>query len=124
MDHTSAAALSLSALSTVLAVRILEVAPGSTDLASAGVSTAFNVGITAGALIGGLLVAGPGLRSPVLVGALISVAALAATVAEPLLATSRRASGLTPAPRTFSRRAGLDRVEAAGGPSGAAVRQG
>jgi len=87
---TSAAALSLSALSTVLAVRLLEVAPGSTDLASAGISTAFNVGITAGALIGGLLVAGPGLRSPVLVGALITVAALAATAAEPWLATHRR----------------------------------
>jgi MFS transporter, DHA1 family, inner membrane transport protein len=89
---TSAAALSLSALSTVLAVRILEVAPGRTDLASAGASTAFNVGITAGALIGGLLVAGPGLRAPVLAGALITVAALATTAAEPWLATSRRAT--------------------------------
>ncbi len=87
---TSAAAFALSGMTAVLGTRMLEVAPGSTDLASAGTSTAFNVGITAGALIGSLLLTGAGVRSTALVGALLTVIALAAVLAEPWLATSRR----------------------------------
>jgi predicted MFS family arabinose efflux permease len=73
---------------------MLEVAPGSTDMASAGTSTGFNLGITAGALIGSLLLTGPGVRSTALAGALLTVVALGVVLAEPWLASSRRA-GLT-----------------------------
>ncbi|MBB4957154.1 MFS transporter [Micromonospora polyrhachis] len=49
------AGTAFSALTTVLGSRILQVAPGRTDLAAAGISTSINVGITVGALAGGLL---------------------------------------------------------------------
>jgi MFS transporter, DHA1 family, inner membrane transport protein len=80
---------SIAAMTTALTARMLEVAPGNTDDANAGTSTGFNVGITAGALIGAALVDGPGVRSTALVGALIAVFALAAVVSEPVLARSR-----------------------------------
>lgn len=86
---TSTAALALSGMTAVLGTRILQVAPGSTDLASAGMSTAFNVGITAGALIGSLLLTGAGVRSTALVGAVLAVVAVVAVLAEPRLASSR-----------------------------------
>jgi MFS transporter, DHA1 family, inner membrane transport protein len=76
----------LSAMVTALGARVLEVAPGDTDTANAGTSTAFNVGITAGALIGAALIDGPGVRSTVLVSALIGVLGFAVVAAEPLLA--------------------------------------
>ena len=98
---TSGAAFALSGMTAVLGTRMLRVAPGSTDMASAGTSTAFNVGITAGALIGSLLLTGPGVRSTALIGALLTVVALGVVLAEPWLASSRRA-GLTPA-RTGAR---------------------
>jgi MFS transporter, DHA1 family, inner membrane transport protein len=85
----SAAALALSGMTAVLGTRILQVAPGSTDLASAGMSTAFNVGITGGALIGSLLLTGAGVRSTALVGAVLAVVAVAAVLAEPWLASSQ-----------------------------------
>ncbi|MEU4236333.1 MFS transporter [Actinoplanes sp. NPDC026619] len=66
----------LSAMTAVLAVMVLEVAPGSTDMAAAGSSTAFNVGITAGALIGSQVLAGGGVRSSALLAAAITVVAL------------------------------------------------
>jgi DHA1 family inner membrane transport protein len=62
--------------------RVLEVAPGRTDLAAAGVSTAVNVGISAGALIGGLLLSGYGVRSTALTGGLITVVAVALAILE------------------------------------------
>ncbi|MFI7128750.1 MFS transporter [Nonomuraea sp. NPDC050153] len=74
------AGLSFSAMCTALASRILQVAPGSVELASAGVSTAFNVGITAGAFVGSVLLPGFGVRSTTLVGGLLSLAALALTI--------------------------------------------
>jgi DHA1 family inner membrane transport protein len=76
----------LSGMVTALGARVLEVAPGDTDTANAGTSTAFNVGITAGALIGAALIDGPGVRSTVLVGALIGAAGFAVVAAEPVLA--------------------------------------
>jgi DHA1 family inner membrane transport protein len=66
-----------SALTTGLGSRVLDLAPGSADLASAGASTAVNLGITAGALIGSGLLPLAGVRSTALVGGLLSVAALA-----------------------------------------------
>ncbi|HSK96138.1 MAG TPA: MFS transporter, partial [Euzebyales bacterium] len=64
------AGMALAALTSALGSRVLELAPGRSDLASAGASTAFNVGITTGALVGGLLLPGFGVRGTVLVGGL------------------------------------------------------
>jgi DHA1 family inner membrane transport protein len=97
--------LSFAALTTALASRVLQVAPGNADMAAAGASTAVNVGITAGAFIGSILLPGLGVRSTALVGGLLSLAALAVVLSEPLAAvTGRRSSsfiplGLTPSLR-------------------------
>jgi predicted MFS family arabinose efflux permease len=84
------AGLVLSALTTVLAARVLEVAPAATSLASAGVSTAFNVGITAGALTGSYLLADGAVHDSALLGALITLAGLAVVLAEPRWASAPR----------------------------------
>jgi predicted MFS family arabinose efflux permease len=86
----SVAGLALAGTAATLGARVLEVAPGDTDLASAGTSTAFNVGITAGALIGSALVAGPGVRSAPLVGALLTAVAFGVMLCEPRLASRRK----------------------------------
>jgi DHA1 family inner membrane transport protein len=83
------AGLAFAALTAAMGSRVLEVAPGRSDIAAAGVSTAINVGITAGALVGGLLLAGPGVRATALVGGLITVVALGLAVAEQRLAATR-----------------------------------
>jgi predicted MFS family arabinose efflux permease len=93
------AGLLLSGLMTVLAARVFQLAPGSTSLASAGVSTAFNVGITAGALIGSYLLGSAGVRSSALLAALITVGALATALAEPRLGSRIRVSTPTAAMR-------------------------
>lgn len=82
---SAVASFALSGMVTALGARVLEVAPGDTDTANAGTSTAFNVGITAGALIGAALIDGPGVRSTVLVGALIGTLAFAVVAAETAL---------------------------------------
>lgn len=58
-----------AAFTTPLSTRILQVAPGSVDLALAGSSTSINVGITLGALLGSGLVAGGAVRGTALAGA-------------------------------------------------------
>lgn len=77
-----------SALPPAFSSRTLQVAPGSTDLASAGISSAFNIGIAAGSFLGGLLVAGPGPRGVALAGALLVAAALGVMLAESRMARS------------------------------------
>jgi len=81
----SLAGLSFSAMCTALTGRVLQVAPGSVDMATVGTSIAVNVGITAGAFIGGILLPGFGVRSTALAGGLLSIAALAAVFGELLL---------------------------------------
>ena len=71
---------------------MLQLAPGSTDLASAGVSTAFNVGIGAGSLLGSALLPGPGPQPLALVGGLLTLAALT------VLAIDARPRTARPAP--------------------------
>ncbi len=83
--------LTFAALAAVLGARVLVVAPGSSDMAAAGTSTAVNIGITAGALIGGLLLPAAGVRSTAAAGAIFSLAALALVVTEPAFSTARRA---------------------------------
>jgi predicted MFS family arabinose efflux permease len=90
----SLAGLSFAAMCTAITPRVLQVAPGTMDMATAGTSIAVNTGITAGALIGGLLLSGFGVRSTALVGGLLSTAALATVFGE-LLLRSRPAA---PAP--------------------------
>ena len=80
--------LSFSALTTALASRVLQVAPGSADLAAAGISTSVNVGITVGAWLGSILLPGFGVRSTVLAGGLLSLAAVAVALREPAQASS------------------------------------
>lgn len=83
----------MGALPPTLGARILRHAPGRTDIASAVQSSAFNVGITGGALIGGLLLPAAGVRSVALAGGLLGVAALAVVLAEPLVARRGRTAG-------------------------------
>lgn len=90
----SLSGLTLAGLSAVLGSRVLRYAPGAADMANAGTSTAFNVGITAGAFIGTALLPGPGVRSTALTGALLSLVAVAILLAEPIFASRRR---VTPA---------------------------
>jgi DHA1 family inner membrane transport protein len=80
----------LSGVPTAMQSRIMHVAPGSTDVASAGNSAAFNVGVAGGALIGGLLLPWVGVRSTALAGAAIAVVALVIVVGEPLIARGPR----------------------------------
>jgi predicted MFS family arabinose efflux permease len=66
--------------------RILVVAPGSTDVASAWVSTSFNIGIAGGSLTGALVVPALGLRATTLVGGLLAIGALIVTLSDRLAA--------------------------------------
>ena len=92
---------------------MLVVAPGSSDLASAGTSTAFNVGITVGALLGGLVLPATGVRSTALVGALLTVLALAVTLAEPVVSSKRHSKPLRyPQPRPAGAATGTRRQPA------------
>ncbi|WP_144127696.1 MFS transporter [Catellatospora sichuanensis] len=87
----TAAALALSgfalgALTPALQNRVLEVAPGNSDLASAGNSAAFNVGIAGGAFLGGAVLSDFGLAPTALVGGLVATVALLLVLTEPLIA--------------------------------------
>ena len=86
----SASGFTLAALSAALGARVLEVAPGGSDMAAAGTSTAFNVGITAGALCGSVLLPSAGVRSTALVGAALTLVAFAVVLAEPAVSSRRR----------------------------------
>jgi MFS transporter, DHA1 family, inner membrane transport protein len=78
--------LAFSAFASAVGTRVLQIAPGSVDLAAAGTSVAFNIGITLGALLGSVLLSEFGARSTALVSGLLSLAALAVALAEPWVA--------------------------------------
>jgi predicted MFS family arabinose efflux permease len=82
-----------SAMAAAVQNRALQVAPGSTDLASAGVSSAFNVGIAAGSFLGGLIIDWASVRGVALAGALITMVAVLLLLSEPRLAAFRRSPG-------------------------------
>jgi DHA1 family inner membrane transport protein len=86
----STSGFTLAALSAALGARVLEVAPNRSDMAAAGTSTAFNVGITAGAFLGGILLPAAGVRSTALAGAALTVGALVVVLIEPSLSSRRR----------------------------------
>jgi DHA1 family L-arabinose/isopropyl-beta-D-thiogalactopyranoside export protein-like MFS transporter/DHA1 family inner membrane transport protein len=81
--------LAFSGMAVAVQNRTLLVAPGSTDLASAGTSSAFNVGIAAGAFVGGALIDNAGVRSVAIVGASLAAAAVLTLLCEPMLARPR-----------------------------------
>jgi len=90
----SVSGFTLAALSAALGARVLAVAPGGSDMAAAGTSTAFNVGITAGALFGSVMLSGAGVRSTALAGAVLTLVAFVVVLAEPAFSSQRR---VTPA---------------------------
>jgi predicted MFS family arabinose efflux permease len=83
------AGFTLSALASANGARILRYAPGDTAAASAAVSTAFNVGIMLGALAGSITETTLGLATVPLIGAVISVAAVGISAAEPPMVRAR-----------------------------------
>jgi predicted MFS family arabinose efflux permease len=66
--------------------RVLQFAPGRTEMALAGNSAAFNVGVAAGAIIGGMVMPVVEVRGTFLIGGLLTVAALGVLLGEPVLA--------------------------------------
>ncbi|TDW93001.1 DHA1 family L-arabinose/isopropyl-beta-D-thiogalactopyranoside export protein-like MFS transporter/DHA1 family inner membrane transport protein [Kribbella pratensis] len=82
--------LAFSGLAVAVQSRTLQIAPGSTDIASAGTSSAFNVGIAAGAFVGGALIDTTTVRAVALVGGLLAAAATLVMLSEPLLVRQRR----------------------------------
>jgi MFS transporter, DHA1 family, inner membrane transport protein len=83
---------SLSGLAISVQSRVLDTAPGNPEIASAGNSAVFNVGIGGGALLGGLLLPGLGVRSIDVAGGLLAAAALAVVLAEgPFVSRGSRA---------------------------------
>jgi DHA1 family L-arabinose/isopropyl-beta-D-thiogalactopyranoside export protein-like MFS transporter/DHA1 family inner membrane transport protein len=81
--------MAFSGLAVAVQSRTLQIAPGSTDIASAGMSSAFNVGIAAGAFVGGALIDTTTVRSVALVGGLLAAIAALVMVGEPMLARRR-----------------------------------
>ncbi|MEU8287162.1 MFS transporter [Micromonospora sp. NPDC048905] len=71
------AGMSFSSLIAGIQHRIMQVAPSTTDMASASLSVAFNVGLAAGSLIGAGLLATFGVRVIPLFGGLLTAAAFA-----------------------------------------------
>ncbi|WP_420117333.1 MFS transporter, partial [Micromonospora sp.] len=76
----------MGALTPALQNRVLEVAPGSADLAAAGNSAAFNVGIAGGSLLGAVVLSRSGVQGTALAGGLVAAVALVVLLAEPLVA--------------------------------------
>ena len=70
--------------------RVFVVAPRGTDLASAGLASAYNVGIAAGPAVGGLVLSGPGLRATALAGGLLAGTALPVFSSRPLVGAAIR----------------------------------
>jgi MFS transporter, DHA1 family, inner membrane transport protein len=81
---------SMTGVGLSLQARVLVVAPRSTDIASAGLTSAYNLGIAAGPVIGGFVLSGPGLRTTALAGGLLASAALAVILSEPHVGTAIR----------------------------------
>ncbi|MEU8185399.1 MFS transporter [Micromonospora sp. NPDC049044] len=83
---------------TAAQARILHVSPGRTEIGFAASSAAFNVGVAAGALVGGAALSAFGVRGAFLVGALLTLGTVALLLGEPLLAGGRRGA---PAPTSL-----------------------
>ncbi len=73
--------------------RVLQVAPGSTDMASAGSSSAFNIGISGGSFVGGVIIENIDVRAVALAAALLIAAALSVLLLDPLLSATAATTG-------------------------------
>ncbi|WP_433059763.1 MFS transporter [Dactylosporangium sp. CS-033363] len=104
-------AFAYSAMAAAVQNRILMVAPGSTDLASAGGSSAFNVGIATGSFLGGVIIDHSNVRTVALAGALIAAVAVLLLLTEPHLAR-RSANRSTSEARADETSAALQRAVA------------
>jgi DHA1 family L-arabinose/isopropyl-beta-D-thiogalactopyranoside export protein-like MFS transporter/DHA1 family inner membrane transport protein len=103
-----------AAFATAVQSRMLQLAPGSTDMASAGVSTAFNAGIAAGSLLGGALLPGQGPRLLALVGGLLTLTSLGVLVVDARRHAVRPAPPVPPVPaHPLARRDGDETTTAA-----------
>ncbi|MEU1587279.1 MFS transporter [Micromonospora sp. NPDC005710] len=71
------AGMSFSSLIAAIQHRVMQVAPSTTDLASAGLSVAFNFGLAAGSFVGAGLLATAGVRVIPLFAGLLTAAAVA-----------------------------------------------
>jgi DHA1 family inner membrane transport protein len=100
------AGLAFAAFTVTLGGLVLQVAPGRSDLAAAAVSAAVNVGITGGAFVGGLTLEGHGVRSTVLIGALLGIVALAVALSGRLVRPAAR----SPEERRSDTRSGVPGV--------------
>ncbi|WP_018215979.1 MFS transporter [Salinispora vitiensis] len=81
--------LSAAPIFTATQARILHVSPGRTEIGFAANSAAFNVGVAAGAFVGGAVLSAFEVRGAFLVGALLTLATVALLLSEPLLSTKR-----------------------------------
>jgi predicted MFS family arabinose efflux permease len=84
--------LALFAMITAVSTELLAAAPGSLYIASACGSSAFNVGIAAGSLAGGLILHASGIRAVPLCAALLAAAALVVLLADQLAPRKRHSS--------------------------------
>ena len=78
----------VAGLGISIQARVFVVSPRGTDIASAVFTSAYNVGIAAGPVIGGLVLSGPGLGTTPLAGGLLASAALALLLSEPHVRTA------------------------------------
>jgi len=92
----AAACLGLGAYDVSNQNRVMQVAPGSTDIASAWASASFNAGIAGGSLAGGLVLHSFGARSTALLGAVVAAAGLMSALAG--TRNGRRGQGKPAAP--------------------------
>ncbi|MEV4823886.1 MFS transporter [Micromonospora sp. NPDC049274] len=87
------AGMSFSSLIAGLQHRIMQVTPSTTDMASASLSVAFNLGLAAGSLIGAGLLATAGVRVIPLFGGLLTAGAFALLACHELSRRRRRELG-------------------------------
>jgi predicted MFS family arabinose efflux permease len=80
----------VAGLGISIQARVFVVAPRGTDIASAVFASAYNVGIAAGPVIGGLVLSGPGLRTTPLAGGLLASMALVVVLSQTLIGTAIR----------------------------------
>lgn len=73
----AAESFGMTGLGLSIQSRVLVVAPHGTDIASAVLTSVYNIGIATGPVIGGLVLSGPGLRTTALAAGLLASVALA-----------------------------------------------
>jgi DHA1 family L-arabinose/isopropyl-beta-D-thiogalactopyranoside export protein-like MFS transporter/DHA1 family inner membrane transport protein len=85
----AAAGMSFSSLMAGIQYRVIQVAPSTTDVASAGLTVAFNLGLATGSFLGAGLLAMVGVRIIPLVGGLLTAAAMTLLICDEQILTRR-----------------------------------